>query len=208
MSENHVSRRLKQEAADKINAKLAILTKWVCGGIPVIPRRPGPKTTQSKVMQLDYFPDDEKAFCAWTAQQNCTRTVERFPELLEIKSLSRSTIVQPAHVLLRDRVSDVLDALTEKAKAQLTISEPATKLADVIADRDRWKAIAEKQETDVRDQRAKAAEAEAKYRAERRARMQNDAALNEQIQSLSAEVSALTATLKKVTSFRSTGKLK
>lgn len=206
MSGIHNSKRLHQEAVDKMNLKLSILKEWVTNGIPKIPKRPGPKSgTVSQRHELDYFPDGPQAFCAWTSEKNCQRTLERYPQLAHIKALSRGTFGQPDNEVLRDDILEVIEKLKLKAAARATTSDAVTQLALLTADRDRWKTIAEVQENDVRELRLVASTAQTETRLERRARMNNDRALNERIAELSEQVAELTATVKNVTGFRSRG---
>ncbi|MFL9992418.1 hypothetical protein PQR34_14490 [Paraburkholderia sediminicola] len=190
---------------DNIEAKLSVLETWAKKGVPYIPQRPGPKASRVE-RQYDYFPKNKSAFCSWTAEDNCPRTVELFPQLLGIRSLSRETIDDPEYAALHDRMEAALAKLKERQAASAIVADTARQLDELTSDRDRWKRIAEVQEVDVRALRERAAGAEENFRKERRARLSNERLLNTTIDELTAQVAALTATVSKVTGLKLTGK--
>ena len=60
---NHVSRQLRDTALASIDAKCALLEKWVRNGIPLRP-------SSGTASELEWFPTSLRTFCAWDGSQN------------------------------------------------------------------------------------------------------------------------------------------
>jgi hypothetical protein len=63
LSNNHVSRRLRDEALASIDAKCGLLELWARNGIPL-------RTNSEKTRELEWFPTSLRTFCAWDGSQN------------------------------------------------------------------------------------------------------------------------------------------
>lgn len=206
MSE-HVSMRFKAEATKKMEDKVKLLKKWKVSGVPPLLDEAGKRVMdENNKPAFDYFPDDERAFCSWTAADNCAATRERYPEILELETLSRSTLTQPHHKNSRTDVNTQIAGVEAKLLAQVSKNNLRPELESLRKERDYWKQIAIEANNDVVHQRRLAAKAQTEWRKSEIARVNNNKVLNDELDQLRAINAELTAQVAKIRPLNAKGK--
>jgi hypothetical protein len=204
---DHVSERHLAAARKKIADKVKLLEKWKAHGVPPLLDDAGNRVTDARNKPLfDYFPDDKRAFCAWTAKDNCSATIAKFPEILEFATLSRSTLGAPHNTKHLEKVETLTKGVLRKVEAQTAKDNLKPELDSLRKELNYWKQIAIETNNDLVHQRRLAARAQSEWRRSELAREHNNNLLNEQIARLTTANAELTAQLAKIRPLSSKGK--
>jgi len=203
----HISERYVAEVRKKIADKVELLRKWKAHGVPPLIDDAGKQLTDENNKPLyDYFPDDKRAFCAWTAKDNCSATIAKYPEILEFATLSRSTLGKKYHAKSLEDVETQIEGVIKKVAAQASKDNLKPELQSMRKELDYWKQIAIEANNDLVHQRRLAARAQTEWRRSELAREHNNNLLNDQIARLTTANAELTAQLAKIRPLSSKGK--
>ncbi|MCP3022774.1 hypothetical protein [Cupriavidus basilensis] len=149
-NESQPSSPLAKAAQAMIDAKLALLDEWLKKGIPWLRSQDGRCICgPNDERVLDYYPDDIRAFAMWTSKQHCQTTLTRYPQLLQFKSFSRSTLNQNHNITRKDLTITKLAAVKDASKQQLEKANANNILAEFTAEIHQLRRLVKIQEHEI-----------------------------------------------------------